>query len=214
MIVQLPIGLVQSNTYLVYDEEQREGAIVDPGGKIHPLVEEIEERDVKVRYILLTHGHFDHIAGNAGIKSEFNVPLGVHPDDRDLVIEGGGASMFEMAYVPSPEPDFDLTDGLRLELGKLHIEVIHTPGHTPGSVCLYVPEEQALLTGDTLFAGSVGRTDLPGGHARKLTNSLRKLMQLPPETHIYPGHGPRTTLRRQMQSNPWLQRIDPDKQPR
>ncbi len=209
MILRLPIGLVGSNTYLVYDEENGDGVIVDPGGETQPLLDEIGQRRVQVRYILNTHAHFDHVAANAAVKAQFDVPLGLHPADRELLLHGGGAALFGLNYVPSPPPDLDLVEGLGLEIGALHFQVLHTPGHTPGSVCLYIPEESALLTGDTLFAGGVGRTDLPGGNARQLTESLRRLLALPPETTVYPGHGAVTTLRAERHHNPWLQRLNP-----
>ncbi len=209
MILRLPIGLVGSNTYLVYDEENGDGVIVDPGGETQPLLDEIGQRRVRVRYILNTHGHFDHIAANAAVKAQFDVPLGLHPADQELLLHGGGAALFGLNYVPSPPPDLELVEGLRLEIGALHLQVLHTPGHTPGSVCLYIPEESALLTGDTLFASGVGRTDLPGGDARQLTESLRRLLALPPETTVYSGHGSSTTLSAERRHNPWLRRLSP-----
>lgn len=207
MIIGLPLGMVGSNTYLLYDEEQKDGAIIDPGGETKPLLKEIEEREIIVRYVLNTHAHFDHIAANAALTSKFDAPLGIHPADRDLLLEGGGASWFDLAYVPSPPPDIALTEENVLTLGHLQIEVLHTPGHTPGSVCLHVPEENALFTGDTLFSESIGRTDLPGGNPRVLRESLRTLMALPKETKIYPGHGPTSTLGHELQHNPWLRRL-------
>ncbi|NBD35445.1 MAG: MBL fold metallo-hydrolase [Chloroflexi bacterium] len=208
MIMSLPIGILQSNCCLVYDKTTRDGAIVDPGGDTAPLMKEIEERGIEVRYIINTHGHFDHVAANGALQS-LDAPLALHPADRDLLAEGGGASWFDLAYVPSPAPDIDLHDGQVLTVGELHLHVVHTPGHTPGSICLYIPEDGALITGDTLFAGSVGRTDLPQGNPRALTESLKKLLALdyPPETKIYPGHGPTSTLARERQRNPWLRRL-------
>ncbi len=207
MIIGLPTGLVNSNIYLVYDEAQRDGIIVDTGGDHQPVTEEIVRRRLKIRYILNTHGHFDHIAANAPLKAVYGVPLGIHPADRKLLLAGGGAALFGLAHIPSPPPDLKLTDDLILQVGEWELQVIHTPGHTPGSVCFYLPAERALLTGDTLFAGSVGRTDLPGGNAQQLTASLRRLLELPPETLIYPGHGRQSTLARELRENPWLQRL-------
>lgn len=207
MIIRLPIGMLESNTYLLYDEETLEGAIIDPGGETARLFEEVRKRDVEIRYLLNTHAHFDHITANTEVVSEYGVPLAIHPADRELLLRGGGAARWDIAYVPSPEPKIELTDGRRLELGELEIESLHTPGHTPGSVCLYVPAARALITGDTLFPGSVGRTDLPGGDPRQLTASLRRLLELPPETTVYPGHGSTTTLKRERRTNPWLKRL-------
>ncbi|MFP4344503.1 MAG: MBL fold metallo-hydrolase [Anaerolineales bacterium] len=207
MIIRLPIGMLESNTYLIYDDQSHLGAIVDPGGETERLFEEIRRRGVEIRYLLNTHAHFDHITANAQVLSKYEVPLALHPADRELLLRGGGAARWNIDYLPSPEPEIELTDGRRLLLGALEIESIHTPGHTPGSVCLYIPAADALITGDTLFPGSVGRTDLPGGDARQLTASLRRLLELPGETTLYPGHGPTTTLERERRTNPWLKRV-------
>jgi hydroxyacylglutathione hydrolase len=220
MIIQLPIGMLQSNCYLIYDEKSHEGAIVDPGANAEALLKEVKQRDLQIRYILNTHGHFDHIIGNAQLVAELDVPLGIHPADQTLLSKGGGAAYFGMGTVASPHATLELTDGFNLQVGEVNLQVIHTPGHTPGSVCFYVSEDtnvatspsnqadpanpNGLITGDTLFAGSVGRTDLPGGNAQILTKSLNRLLMLPPETIIYPGHGPISTLAREQRSNPWI----------
>jgi hydroxyacylglutathione hydrolase len=210
-ILQLPIGLLASNCYLIYNAEGEEAAIVDPGMlDTGPLLQEITKRTLRIRYILNTHGHFDHVAGN-GLLAPAEAGLGIHPADRDLLLQGGGSAHFGLTIPPSPEADLDLIDGASLKLGTATLEIIHTPGHTPGCVCLYLPDEAALLTGDTLFAGSVGRTDLPGGDQRKLENSLARLLQLPARTKIYPGHGPATTLDVEKRRNPWLKVLTPSR---
>lgn len=206
MIVQIPLGILEANCYLVYDETGGEGIIVDPGGDTTPLRREIEQRHVTIKAILNTHGHFDHSAGNAELAS-FDVPLGIHPNDRDMLAEGGGAAWFGFPAAPAMQPTIALTEGFEYPVGNLHLHVITTPGHTPGSVCLYIPEENALFTGDTLFAGGIGRSDLPGGDPRALTASLTRLLALPPETIIYPGHGPTSTLAQEKRLNPWLRLI-------
>ncbi len=207
MIIGLPIGIFESNCFLVYDETTGDGVVVDPGGDTAPLLQEIQQRQLKVRYILNTHGHIDHIAANAYLVAATGAAIGIHPADRELLATGGGAEWFDLAYVPSPPPTLELTDGQVVEVGRLHLQVIHTPGHTPGSICFYIPEEEALLTGDTLFASSVGRTDFPGGSSHALTESLKRLLALPPQTIIYPGHGSATTLDRERRHNPWLRRL-------
>jgi len=212
MIVRLPLGLLESNTYLIYHPTSRRGVIVDPGGEVAPLLDEITARGLTIEAVLNTHGHFDHSAANAALCRHLAIPLGLHPADRELLEQGGGAGWFGLDYEASPFPTLLLEDGVSLDFGGLKIEVIHTPGHTPGSVCLYLPEAAALLTGDTLFAGNVGRTDLPGGSARDLTASLKKLVQLPPATRIYPGHGPESTLAEECRRNPWLRRLCPNPQ--
>lgn len=207
MIIKLPIGVLESNCYLVYDEENSAGVIVDPGGDPAALLDEIEKRGIKVTTILNTHGHFDHTAGNAALVS-LNAPLAIHPADRALLAECGGAMWFGIECVQSQPPAIELTDGGELEVGRLHIQVLATPGHTPGGVCFYIPEEHALITGDTLFAGSVGRTDLPGGDPRALTESLKRLLEFPPETVVHPGHGPSSTMEQERRRNPWLRWIE------
>ena len=206
MIVQIPLGILEANCYLVYDEASGEGVIVDPGGDTTALRREIEQRGVKVKAILNTHGHFDHSAGNAELAS-LDIPLGIHPEDHDLLTEGGGAAWFGMPEVPTMQPSIALTEGFEHTVGNLRLRVLETPGHTPGSVCFYIPEENALLTGDTLFAGGIGRSDLPGGEPRALTESLARLLTFPPETIIYPGHGPVSTLAQEKRQNPWLKWI-------
>jgi hydroxyacylglutathione hydrolase len=203
-ITRLPIGLLESNCYLVYDTDGGAAAIVDPGMlDPRPLLQEIADHDLHVRYVLNTHGHFDHVAGN-GLLGLPEAKLGIHPADRRLLLAGGGGSPFGITLSPSPEPDLDLVDGVELTLDGTPITILHTPGHTPGCVCLYLPNDATLLTGDTLFAGSVGRTDLPGGDQRELVISLARLLQLPETTRVYPGHGPATTLDVEKRRNPWL----------
>lgn len=206
MIIQIPLGILEANCYLVYDEASGEGVIIDPGGDTTPLRQEIERHRVTIKAILNTHGHFDHSAGNAELAS-FGVPLGIHPDDHDLLMEGGGAAWFGFPTVPTMQPTIALTEGFEYPVGNLCLRVLETPGHTPGSICLYSPEENALLTGDTLFADGIGRTDLPGGDPRVMTASLARLLTLPPETTIYPGHGPTSTLAQEKRRNPWLKWI-------
>jgi glyoxylase-like metal-dependent hydrolase (beta-lactamase superfamily II) len=204
MIQQMPIGLLGSNCYLIVDDESSEAAIVDPGF-VDPehIRRVILNLHAQVRYILNTHGHFDHVAGNG----TFEIPpalLGIHPEDRSLLRDGGGATLFGLEIPPSPKPDLDLVDGCSLALGDRQFTVMHTPGHTPGSICLLVSPDQALLTGDTLFRGGVGRTDLPGGNNKALHASLGRIARLPLETRIYPGHGGASTIRQELLTNPWL----------
>ncbi|MBN1874462.1 MAG: MBL fold metallo-hydrolase [Anaerolineae bacterium] len=204
MIIRYPMGIMQANCYLVYDEQTHDGTIIDPGGDPYLLLEEVEKHTLHIQHILNTHGHFDHTAGNASLQF-LNVPLAIHPADKDLLQTGGGATWFDLPFAPSPSPTLELHDGLILTIGTLRLQVIHIPGHSPGSVCFYLAQKHALFTGDTLFAGSVGRTDLPGGNTYQLNISLQRLLAFPPETRIYPGHGPESTLIKERQFNPWLQ---------
>ena len=207
MIIQLPIGLLDSNCYVIYDHDQGKGAIVDPGvPDTHALMREVDQHQLHIQYILNTHGHFDHVVAN-GILDLPDARLAIHAGDQELLLAGGGAPMFGLPFVSSPEPALILEDGMVLEIGDLRVEVLHTPGHTPGSVCFYIPEEQELLTGDTLFAGSIGRTDLPGGSRQTLERSLKRLCELPGSTRVYPGHGETTTIDRERRVNPFLRHL-------
>jgi len=207
VIIQLPIGLLGSNCYVIYDHDQGSGAIVDPGVQdVRALMREVDQHQLQIEYILNTHGHFDHIVANSVLDLP-DAGLAIHAGDRDLLLAGGGAPMFGLPFVSSPEPTLILEDGMVLAIGDLRVEVLHTPGHTPGSVCFYLPEEQGLLTGDTLFASSVGRTDLPGSSQQALERSLRRLCELPGSTHIYPGHGETTTIDRERRVNPFLRHL-------
>ncbi|MGC9469673.1 MAG: MBL fold metallo-hydrolase [Anaerolineae bacterium] len=202
MIIQLSIGLLGSNCYLIYDRDGGAGAVVDPGFREGQRLEaEIAKHNLTIRYILNTHGHFDHVAGNGRLDFP-HAELGIHPADRDLLMQGGG-----QIEVDSPPPELDLLDNAEISFGDLRLLVIHTPGHTPGSVSFYLPDHNAVLTGDTLFRGSVGRTDLPGGDLEQLRRSLRRLLSLPDETRVFPGHGPDTTIGRERGQNPWLRQL-------
>lgn len=203
MIVTVPLGMLQANCFLVFDEKSHDGLIIDPGGDVAPLVAEITRHNVQICAILNTHGHFDHVAGNAELVS-YAAPYGIHPDDRKLLLNGGGAQWFGMPINPSPEPSWDLIEGQLFSAGSLHFEILHTPGHTPGSVCILVPQENALFSGDLLFAGNIGRTDLPGGNAYAMRTSLKRLRDVAHALDVYPGHGPQTTLAEERQHNPWL----------
>jgi hydroxyacylglutathione hydrolase len=207
MIIQLPIGMLGSNCYIIYDHDQGTGTIVDPGVQdARALMAEVKQHQLHIQYILNTHGHFDHVAGNQLLHLPDAV-LAIHQEDRELLLAGGGAPMFGLPFVPSPEPTLLLEDGMILEIGDLSITVLHTPGHTAGGVCFYIPEDQGLLTGDTLFAGSIGRSDLPGGSHQVLERSLKRLCELPGNTRVYPGHGDATTIDRERRVNPFLRHL-------
>lgn len=200
-----PIGLLGSNVYLIYTESGGDAAIVDPGFRdVGPIQKALSTHALRLRIIINTHGHFDHVAGNQALKRS-DVELAIHPDDRDLLRDGGGGPALGYFSARSPEPSRYLEDGDEIQIGPITLRVIHTPGHTPGSLCLYHEKSHKLLTGDTLFAGSIGRTDLPGGNAYALKQSLKRLAALPEQTEIYPGHGPSTRLADELKTNPWLQ---------
>ena len=207
MIIRtLLVGLVQTNCYLIGDEATGDGAVIDPGGDPDLILEAIHREGLSIRYILNTHAHFDHMAANSPLVAACSAPLALHSADRELLNSGGGATWFGLLSPPStPRIEVELSDGQELTIGELRIDVLHTPGHSPGHVAFSLPEEEVLFSGDALFQEGIGRTDLPGGDYATLMTSIRhKLMMLPDETVVYPGHGPPTTIGSERRRNPHL----------
>ncbi len=205
IIVTLPVGLIQTNCYIVGCEETKEGAVIDPGGHPQRILAEIERRELTIRYVLNTHAHFDHIGANGPIVEATGAILALHPADLPLLKAEGGAALFGLSVTPSPLPDLELGDGDELAVGALRFRVLHTPGHTPGHVCFYEAAQGVLFDGDVLFYRGVGRADLPGGSRQQLQDSIRRvLFALPDETVVYSGHGPATTIGEEKRLNPWL----------
>ena len=205
IIAALPVGLIQTNCYVVGCEETKEGVVIDPGGHPERILAEVERLGLTIKYVLNTHAHFDHTDANRAIVAATGAPLALHPEDRRLLQSSGGAALFGMRADPSPPPDLELHDGDELEVGTLRLQVLHTPGHTPGHVCFYEPTEGVLFDGDVLFYRGVGRTDLPGGSWQQLMSSIQRvLFALPDETVVYSGHGPATTIGEEKRLNPWL----------
>lgn len=199
------------NTYIIWDADSKEAAIVDPGMINPDEVDEVEDflsaGGLKLRYILLTHIHLDHTFGIDALKEKYDIEVLANKGDVALgQSRNQQARMFHLPIELGPvDIDRFLNDGSTLSLGKEMITVIHTPGHSMGGICFYVPESGFVLTGDTLFRGSIGRTDLPGGNHRQLILSIRsKLLTLPSDTKVYPGHGPSTTIAEEAGYNPFL----------
>jgi hydroxyacylglutathione hydrolase len=205
IVATLPVGMIQTNCYLVGCEETQEGVVVDPGGHPQRILAEVERYGLAIQYVLNTHAHFDHTDANGAIVKATGAPLALHPLDLPLLQASGGAALFGLQADPSPPPSLELHDGDELEVGRLRFQVLHTPGHTPGHVCFYEPTEGALFDGDVLFFRGIGRTDLQGGSWQQLMNSIQRvLFALPDETIVYSGHGPATTIGDEKQHNPWL----------
>ncbi|MCS7179232.1 MAG: MBL fold metallo-hydrolase [Anaerolineae bacterium] len=206
MILQtLIVGLIQTNCYILGCEQTKEGIIIDPGGHPERILRAVQEADLTVRYVLNTHCHFDHMAANAEVVAATGASLAIHPAERPILDARGGAAWFGVSLPPSPPPDLELTDGQVLEVGTLRLQVLHTPGHSPGSVTFYLPDQGMAFDGDVLFAMGVGRTDLPGGNWDTLMRSIGEILfALPDETVLYPGHGPQTTVGQEKRFNPWL----------
>jgi glyoxylase-like metal-dependent hydrolase (beta-lactamase superfamily II) len=204
----LPVGLLQCNCSILGDETSREAMVIDPGDDIPSIQAILERHGLTVKSIVITHAHIDHIAGAQRLKKLTGAPIFYNENDLPLVkMMEVQASWLRM---PTPEvepPDAPLVDGQTLSISGLTGTVIHTPGHTQGSICLYLPEQSLLLAGDTLFAGSVGRTDLPGGDGPQLIRSIHdRLLPLPDEVQVIAGHGPNTTIGEERESNPFLQK--------
>lgn len=198
------VGPLQSNSYLLADEVTREAALFDPGMESEPVADILARERLIVTAIINTHGHFDHVFGNAYFKAKTGAPLLMHRADLDLVKRLEEQSLyFGFRATPSPPPDRFLEEGDEVRVGGIRLRVLHTPGHSPGGICLVT--DGTAFVGDTLFAGSIGRTDLPGGSAETLLTSIReKLLTLPDDTVIYPGHGPATTIGHERRHNPFL----------
>jgi glyoxylase-like metal-dependent hydrolase (beta-lactamase superfamily II) len=210
MIVKtLTVGLLQTSCYVVADRMGGEVAIIDPGGDVPQIID--ASRGFVVRYVINTHAHFDHIAGNGALltalaeQQEIPPELLMHSRAAPLSETGGGASLFGFQMTPSPPADRLLSDGDVLALGQLSLKVLYTPGHSPGSISLYCASEGVLFVGDVLFRRGVGRADLPGGNWQTLLDSIKtRLFALPDETTVYPGHGPATTIGEERRGNPFL----------
>ena len=209
LIIPLTVGYLFTNCYLVACEETLDALVIDPGfnNEGSKVLNEVARRNLRVKYIVNTHGHVDHISGNARVKEATGARIAVHHADAEMLREPlkNLSTPFLGLTVVSPPPDLTLQDGGKIKVGFLEFEVVHTPGHTPGSISLYCRDEKVVFTGDTLFAGSIGRTDLPGASHERLIRSIReKLLIMPDDTVVYPGHGDRTTIGRERMWNPFI----------
>lgn len=191
------------NGYLVGTETDRKAVYIDPGDESVQIIGLIKERGFSLEAILLTHGHMDHICGVGSVKEKWDVPIYLHQADQ-FIYDGlqEQSRFFGMNYSPAPPVDRYLEDMQSLRFGSLELKVYHTPGHSPGGVCLEIGEN--VFSGDLIFAGSVGRSDLPGGDMDTLMRSIREMMEALPETSIlWPGHGPKTSVGRELKTNPF-----------
>ena len=203
----LPVGLLQCNCSVFGDETSREGLVVDPGDQIDDVLEIIERHGLHLKAIIITHAHIDHIGGAQKLKQATGAPVYMNLNDMEL--QKGLDRQAAWLGVEPPEPvaiDAPARDGDRLLIGATELHVLHTPGHTQGSISLWIPAEERLVAGDTLFRDSIGRTDLPGGDGRQILRSIHdKLLPLPEQTIVIPGHGAKTTIGREKRENHFLQ---------
>ena len=204
ILMRIVVGPLQVNCYFLADDKTKEAVVIDPGDDAQEILKIINEKRLKVKYIINTHAHFDHVGANKAIKDATGAELLLHADDAAaLATVSKQSRSFGMGPVSSPVPDRLLKHGDVITAGEISLKVLHTPGHTPGGTSLL--EEGIVFTGDSLFAGSIGRTDFPGGDLLTLLHSIRKnLMTLPDDTKVFPGHGPASTIGEERAENPFL----------
>jgi hydroxyacylglutathione hydrolase len=206
-IIPFIIGPVVNNTYLVFDPQEREAAVIDPAQGSELLLPELQNRNLRLTSIWLTHAHFDHILGvNDLLKAtKHPVAIGLHPMDLDLWRSGGGARYFGISPIHMPSPTLLFSHDQHLNIGTHTLTVIHTPGHTPGHVAFYSQEAGVVFCGDLIFQRGIGRTDLPGGNLSTLLHSIRTfIFTLPPQTRLLSGHGLETTVQEEVEENPFF----------
>lgn len=203
----LPVGPLQCNCSVIGDEASREAIVIDPGDDIQNVLALVRKHQLQVKQIVITHAHIDHVGGAMKLRAATGAPILLNQNDYALLkMLDVQAAWIGVATPERVEIDQNLAHADTVKAGSLAAQVLHTPGHTEGSVCLYFPAEKKLIAGDTLFAGSIGRTDLPGGSYEKILHSLhQRVLALPDETVVVPGHGPVTTIGEERESNPFLQ---------
>ncbi|HXE98067.1 MAG TPA: MBL fold metallo-hydrolase [Dongiaceae bacterium] len=202
----IAVGPLSVNCYIVGCEQSREGIVIDPGGDVELITTLVQKHGLKIHTIINTHGHFDHVGGNRQLLAAYGSRLLIHQADAPMLSRSAEvARKYGLQGDNSPDADAHLVDGMDIFFGTCCLKVLHTPGHTEGGCCLYFEKERKVITGDTLFADSIGRTDLPGGSHDQLLESIRtKLFTLPDDVIAYPGHGPQTTIGHEKNHNPYF----------
>lgn len=204
LLMRLVVGPLQVNCFIIADEKTREAVVIDPGDDAPDILRIVREKGLTVRYIVNTHGHFDHVGANREIKEATGAQILIHEEDAAVMASAPQHSaVFGMTAKASPPADRYVRHGDVISAGEVALKVLHTPGHSPGGICLL--EQGMVFTGDALFAGSIGRTDFPGGDLLTLLGSIRKnLMSLPDDTKVFSGHGPASTIGDEREENPFL----------
>jgi len=204
----LPVGPLQCNCSVIGDEVSREAIVIDPGDDVDDVLALVRKHGLSVKQIVITHAHIDHVGGAMKLKAATGAPILLNQNDQALLkMLDVQAAWIGMAPPEKVEIDSNLGQADTVKAGSLAASVLHTPGHTEGSICLYFAPEKMLIAGDTLFAGSIGRTDLPGGSFDKIIRSIHeKVLELPDETVVIPGHGPLTTVGEERETNPFLRK--------
>jgi glyoxylase-like metal-dependent hydrolase (beta-lactamase superfamily II) len=194
------VGPLQVNCLIVYDEDSLDAMVVDPGDEPRKIISFLEGRKLRVSSIVCTHAHFDHIGAVRRLKEKTGAPVILHRGDLDIYRGADKQGILWGFHIEQPpEPDMYVIEGDEIAVGRFRFKILHTPGHTPGGICLY--GEGVIFTGDTIFAGSVGRTDFTGGSLTDLKRSFARIIALPPETRIFSGHGPLTTVKNEKENN-------------
>ncbi len=201
MIIEtIVVGPLQVNCYVVYDEKCLDAIVIDPGDEPEKVMKLVESRGLKISFIVCTHGHFDHTGGISALRDKVGAKVLLHVDELPVYLQAAShGAIWGFNIAEPPHPDQFVKDGDPIVVGSVQLRVMHTPGHSPGGICLAAAK--CVFTGDTVFAGSVGRTDFPGGNVEKLKVSFKRILSLPPETVLYPGHGNWTTVADEWQQN-------------
>jgi glyoxylase-like metal-dependent hydrolase (beta-lactamase superfamily II) len=201
----LRVGMIQTNCYLLGDNETGKMVVIDPGGEGDRIVKAVKNGKWTLSAIINTHGHFDHTSANGAVKKHSGAKVYIHKEDAEFLLNPDlNGSSFMPEHIVCSKADVLLEDGEEIKIGALTLKVIHTPGHTPGGISLYCKDLDIMFTGDTLFRGDIGRTDLAGGSEEEIAKSLSLYKKYPAQTIIYPGHGPKSTLKEEFENNQYL----------